>query len=420
MNYSRFGEKFSKYSGIMQLMDDMGKALSVNRDMIMLGGGNPGHIGEMEAIFRQEMQRILQSGKQFEEMIGDYDPPKGNMRFIEALSQLYQKIYGWPITAENIALTNGSQTTFFMLLNLFAGKMRDEDPKKILFPVLPEYIGYCDAGLSDDFFIGCKPLIKEIDEHFYEYRINFDALQVDPGIGAICISRPTNPTGNMISDQEVIKLYETAQKNGIPLIIDSAYGAPFPDIVYKPSRPIWKKGIILCQSLSKLGLPSTRTGIVIADKEVIAAVERMNAIISLAPVGVGAELVTHLIKNGEILDLSKEVIRPFYRKKATLAVEQLQSELKTDCYAIHQPQGAFFLWLWLKSCTRSSKELYTRLKKKGVLVVPGHYFFPGLQESWPHQHECIRITYAGDEETTQKGLRIIADEINSLYASKQS
>ncbi len=47
--------------------------------------------------------------------------------------------------------------------------------------------------------------------------------------------------------------------------------------------------------------------------------------------------------------------------------------------------------------------------------MPGHYFFPGLQEPRQHQHECIRITYAGKDDITEKGLHIIAEKINALY-----
>ena len=59
----------------------------------------------------------------------------------------------------------------------------------------------------------------------------------------------------------------------------------------------------------------------------------------------------------------------------------------------------------------STKELYERLKKKGVLVVSGHYFFPGLEENWPHKNECVRVTYAQDDEVVEKGLSMIASEI---------
>ena len=56
-------------------------------------------------------------------------------------------------------------------------------------------------------------------------------------------------------------------------------------------------------------------------------------------------------------------------------------------------------------------ELYRRLKKRGVLIVPGHYFFPGLEDDWEHKQQCIRISYAQDIDKVAAGLKIIADEI---------
>jgi len=87
-------------------------------------------------------------------------------------------------------------------------------------------------------------------------------------------------------------------------------------------------------------------------------------------------------------------------------------------FHIHKPEGAFFLWLWLRDLPITDAELYQRLKKRGVLVVPGHYFFPGLEEKWRHRHECIRINYAQDKETVSKGLEIIAYEVKQAYKTK--
>ncbi len=44
MKISKFGQKIAMASGISQLMDDLGDALAEARDILMLGGGNPGHI----------------------------------------------------------------------------------------------------------------------------------------------------------------------------------------------------------------------------------------------------------------------------------------------------------------------------------------------------------------------------------------
>ena len=50
MEFSTFGNKFARYSGITQLMDDLNDGLR-NPDAIMLGGGNPAQIPEMSQLF---------------------------------------------------------------------------------------------------------------------------------------------------------------------------------------------------------------------------------------------------------------------------------------------------------------------------------------------------------------------------------
>ena len=55
MELSAFGEKFTRDSGIVSLMDDLGSALLENPDMIMMGGGNPGRLPEAEAVFRRNL-----------------------------------------------------------------------------------------------------------------------------------------------------------------------------------------------------------------------------------------------------------------------------------------------------------------------------------------------------------------------------
>ena len=62
----------------------------------------------------------------------------------------------------------------------------------------------------------------------FKYHIDFNELTVDDSIGAICASRPTNPTGNVLTDQEIRHLDELARHHGIPLIIDNAYGNAVP------------------------------------------------------------------------------------------------------------------------------------------------------------------------------------------------
>ena len=414
MKLSAFGEKFAAGAGILSLMDDLGNALAEG-GKIMMGGGNPGHIPQIQAVMAERLRRLSGDEQLLRRLIGIYDPPRGEREFLQNLAALLRREYGWELTEENICLTNGSQGAFFLLFNLLAGVMADGSQRKILLPMAPEYIGYADLGLVDDFFISIRPRIETLDDHLFKYRVDFSQLAVTGEVGAICISRPTNPTGNMLTDDEVAGLSRLAGENGIPLIIDSAYGLPFPGMVYAAdATPIWHEGIVLCLSLSKFGLPAVRTGIVIAGRELIRLLSGANAVVNLAPGSFGAMLVSEIVRSGEIIRLSREVVQPFYQRRMERALARIRDCFAGLAYRVHVPEGAFFLWLWFPGLPITGRELYERLKRRGVVVVSGDSFFPGLPPGWSHVDECLRMTYSQDEDEAGRGIEIIAEELRSL------
>ena len=240
MQLSQFGTTLGGPTGIMDLMDDMGRALAGGEKTYMLGGGNPAHVPEIDALWRARLEEILREPGATEAMLGNYDAPQGRRSFLDAVAELLHREYGWELTAENVAVTYGSQTAFFLLLNMFSGRRGYDDLgasdrlsgngvpgghsdagrrsdaggrndaggrggrdlRRILFPLQPEYIGYADQGLHPDAFASCRPIVERIDEHTHKYRIDFDAVEQrlsrarrgdDPAIGAICVSRPTQP-----------------------------------------------------------------------------------------------------------------------------------------------------------------------------------------------------------------------------------
>jgi valine--pyruvate aminotransferase len=79
-------------------------------------------------------------------------------------------------------------------------------------------------------------------------------------------------------------------------------------------------------------------------------------------------------------------------------------------------EGALFLWLWLENSEKTSRELYQNLKERGVLVVPGEYFFFGdFAEDWHHRHECLLISFAMDDRDLREGLRIIGSGVVGAF-----
>ncbi len=397
-------------------MDDLGSALVENPGMIMMGGGNPGRLPEAEAIFQRRLESILADPEKRHKLFGRYQSPRGDHEFRIELAAYLKKQFGWKLNENNIAISNGSQSAFFVLLNMFAGEMPDGSRKSIHLPLTPEYLGYADSGLSEDFFTATRPEIELLDDNLFKYRVDFSRLELDDSSGALCVSRPTNPTGNVLTDGEVAHLDEIARERGIPLILDGAYGLPFPNILFTDATPHWNENTILVLSLSKLGMPGVRTGIIVARDEIIHAYANANGIVNLACGNIGPAIATEMFRSGEIETLTRGYVTPFYRQRATKTVNAFREALGDVPYRIHKPEGAFFLWLWFEGLPISSQELYERLKKRGVLVVPGHHCFFGLKEHWPHSQECIRVSYVQDEEQVRRGIGIIADEAREAYS----
>lgn len=445
MKFSKFGQKFTQPTGISQLMDDLGDALKSDQPVNMLGGGNPAKIDAVNELFLETYKALGNDNDAGEAnssaiiSMANYSNPQGDAGFIDALVGFFNRHYDWNLSAENIALTNGSQNAFFYLFNLFGGAFADEHSqdkesqsidKSILLPLTPEYIGYSDVHVEGQHFAAVLPHIDEVthdgEAGFFKYRVDFEALENLPAlkegrIGAICCSRPTNPTGNVLTDEEMAHLAEIAKRYEIPLIIDNAYGMPFPNIIYSDAQLSWDNNTILCFSLSKIGLPGMRTGIIVADAKVIEAVSAMNAVVNLAPTRFGAAIATPLVNDDRIKQLADNEIKPFYQKQATLAVKLLKDALGDYPLMIHKPEGAIFLWLWFKDLPISTLELYERLKEKGTLIVPSEYFFPGVDVSnYQHAHECIRMSIAADEQTLMDGIKVIGEVVRELYDEANS
>lgn len=401
-------------------MDDLGEALTMGRGRLrMMGGGNPAHIPEMQRLWRDRMAELVgETPDEFDRVMADYDQPAGSPAFRDAVAAFLAREYGWDLTRENIAITNGGQTAFFFLLNRFGGRMAGGGEKRILLPIVPEYIGYSDQGVSGvPMFEAHRPVIDLTAEHRFKYRVDFAHLDVDSRHGAIAVSRPTNPSSNLLTDEEIAHLREIAAEKGIPLIIDNAYGLPFPGVVFHEATPVWDENIILTLSLSKLGLPGTRTGIIVAREEIIREVRSMTAIVGLANNNVGQALGRPLIESGEIKRLAEDVVRPYYQSRSEKAIALAHEHLPASVpWRVHESEGAFFLWFWFDELPIGCRELYQKLKEADLIVVPGEYFFYGLDKTdWDHSRQCVRVSFTQPEEVVADGFRILGKVVREVY-----
>lgn len=425
INFSDFGTKLTGNSGILQLMDDLGQPLPKDIPSYQLGGGNPARIPEIDAMYRQEMEKIMADGDSFGDLIGRYDAPGGRVSFTDDVATYLSNKYGWNITAENIAVTNGSQSAMFYIFNLFGGTKTVNGvatKRTIVFPLVPEYIGYADQGIEEDIFVGIPAQFERFSDNTFKYAVDFPLLEKylaeHNNVGALCVTRPTNPTGNVLTDDEIKHLSKIALQYDIPLIVDNAYGLPWPDIIFTDNaEPFFGENVILSMSLSKIGLPSMRTGIIIAQKEITKALGNMNAITALTTASAGQALTSNLIKTGKLVEAAQKYVRPFYEKKSKDTQKWIHQYFAGTDYAVHKSEGAIFLWLLLPELNITTKQFYAELKKRGVIVVPGEYFFFGNAtdnslpkvENHPHYTKCIRLNYSRPAEEVEQGIKIISE-----------
>ncbi len=419
LHLSSIGDHFNKESGTRLLMDDLGEVQRGGQHFLNLGGGNPSHVPAVHEWFSRRLAE-LSAARSLDTVFATYDEPQGPADFREVFAKFLCARLGWPVSAENILCTSGSQASFFMLFNVLAGRDKQGDARRILFPQSPEYIGYSDLCLFEEGLTATASKAIPTATNRFRYEIDFDALNIDETIAALCVSRPTNPSGGVCSDEEMRELTALAMRHEIPLIVDCAYGEPFPGITFGPSQLPWSENLIVCFSLSKLGLPGLRVGIVVAQPDVIGLLTNMNTAMMLTTNSLGSRLASELFESHKLVDLVDTEIRPFYRDRANNAVALCDRYFVGLDYLLHEPGGAIFLWIWFRNLPIRSAELYKRLKQRGVLIIPGHLFAPGLSEPTHQMSECIRVSYAQPPEIVEKGIAIIAEEVRAAFECKPS
>lgn len=418
VRFSAVGDLFDVDSPTRALMDDLGEVQRRPEAFINLGGGNPARVPEVHTHFATRLTQLA-SERRLDSAFAGYEDPQGPLDFRKQVAAFLARRQGWPVSADNILCTAGSQASFFMLFNLLAGDTAGGRRRHILLPQTPEYIGYSGLCLQPGCLRAVDSLTVDTSAARFRYAIDTDRLALDPAeTAAICLSRPTNPTGNVCSDGELAMLAERASAAEVPLIVDCAYGEPFPGITHVPHNLPWSSSLVACFSLSKLGLPGMRLGLVVGNPSIIRALTNFNTAMMLSVNPLGAAMAAALFDDGLLDSLVRETIRPFYRARLDFALKCCDESFAGLDYRIHEPGGAIFLWVWFRDSRIDSQVLYQRLKRRGVLVIPGHHFAPaGGGGVNGHLRQCLRLSFAQPEEEVARGVAIIGEEVRGLLAA---
>lgn len=413
------GAQMYNLTGVRAIMKDIIETLEAaeGQEYINLSAGNPLILPEVEQLWRDCTAELLANSSEFGEVVCRYGSSQGYGPLISAIATDFNRRYNLNLSERNILITPGSQTLYFYAANAFGGYNPSGDLKQIVLPLSPDYTGYGGVSLAPEALVAYKPTL-DIDAaaHKFKYRPDFSQLTIAENTGCVIFSRPCNPTGNVLTDEEVQKIASLAAPFNVPVLIDSAYGPPFPALNFTEMTPVFGENILHCMSLSKAGLPGERIGVAIGDVKWIQVLESFQTNLCIHPSRYGQAIAARAINSGALAEISLQVIRPFYQNKFDVVENTLNRAMPKDLpWFLHRGEGAIFAWLWLKDLPVTDKEFYQQLKQVGVIVVPGSSFFPGLQENWPHKQQCLRISLTASDEEIAIGMQRLAKVAEQVY-----
>ncbi|MGB3137753.1 MAG: valine--pyruvate transaminase [Nodosilinea sp.] len=398
---TQFGVQMSQLTGVRAIMKDIVETLRAGQgqSFINLSAGNPVILPEIEQLWRDCTQELLASSE-YGNVVCRYGTSQGYEPLVAAIKDDFNQRYGLALSDRHILITPGSQALYFLAANALGGYQATGRIKDIVLPLSPDYTGYGGISLVPEAVRACRPAI-DADEaaHRFRYRPDFSQLVINENTGFVLFSRPCNPSGNVLSTEDVEHIARLAAAHSVPVLVDSAYAPPYPALNFTDMEPVFGDNILHCMSLSKAGLPGERLGVAIGDPALIEVLECFQTNFCIHSSRYGQAIAARAIASGELARLSDQVIRPYYQDKFAVLEAALDRAMPSDLpWYLHQGEGAIFAWLWFDQLPVTDQDLYQQLKQRGVIVVPGSPFFPGLREDWPHTRQCLRLSLTASRE----------------------
>ena len=277
-----------------------------------------------------------------------------------------------------------------------------EDGDEVLVPN-PVWLNYIHVPSS----LGAVPVTYNLKEE-NNYQIDMEELasKITDKTKMIVIVNPSNPTGGVLSRETLEKLSQLAIKNDLLVVADEIYS----QLVYDDTKhvsiaslPGMKERTITLGGFSKAySMTGWRLGYMCAPRGIIAACVRVHQYtITCASSFVQEAAVTALRDCADDV----EAMRQEYQRRKDYAVKALN---EIDGISCNDPQGAFYIFVNVKSLGMSSMEVAEYfLEEAKVAMVPGSAF-------GSEGEGYLRLSYACSYEDLQEAIRRIKDAIEKL------
>ncbi len=272
------------------------------------------------------------------------------------------------------------------------------DPGDEIIIPAPGYV--CYEPLA--FLTGANPVMVDTREDGMFLTSDTLEKHVTSKTKAVLISYPSNPSGKMISKEQLVDIIETCKKHDLWLISDEVYGDMVYDIEPISASTYVKDRLILLNGFSKnYAMTGWRIGYVACPKEVLDEMVKIQQYNVLCAPIMSQYAAIEALRNGRS---ELERMRDSYELRRNFFYEGLK-EIGFD---VEKPEGAFYMFPSIKKFGMSAEDFAMRLLKEGrVAVVPGNAFGEMIDDH-------VRCCYACSMDELKEALARIKKFIDSL------
>ena len=304
----------------------------------------------------------------------------------QAIAAHYQAQYGLSVDPEEVVVTTGSSAAFLLS---FLAAFEPGDRVGLAIPGYPAYRNILSA-------LEIEPVLIAVGENAH-YQPTPELLAGMGRLDGLILASPANPTGTMISIDDLARLTGYCCEQGIRLVSDEIYHG----ITYEGAAATartYGREVVVVNSFSKYySMTGWRLGWMLVPPDLIRSVECLAQNFYISPPALSQ--IAALPVFGCRGELDGHVAR--YRTNRDLlrcAVSQ------AGLIHFAPVEGAFYLYVDISSLTRDSEEFCRRLlTETGVAVTPGLDFDPIKGGGW------IRFSFAGSTEDVAEAARRLKD-----------
>jgi aspartate/methionine/tyrosine aminotransferase len=236
--------------------------------------------------------------------------------------------------------------------------------------------------------VGGKPLIVD---SYPDFRFRAERVErvITPRTKLLILNSPSNPTGVVMSREEIASAVELARKHDLLIVSDEIYEPFLYDEVGGLASPAktYEKTLLLRGFSKSHAMTGWRLGYAAGPEAVISAMTKLQQytfVCAPSPLQYAALAA---------LDVPMASAVATYRQKRDLVVEKLSRK-----FEIVKPGGAFYIFPKAPAGLTASA-FVTRAIENNVLIIPGNVF----SESDTH----FRVSYATTDEKLARGCDIL-------------